>query len=506
MMKKHLFVLLFLSFCWNSWSFSSDEIQTVYQRLITAVGDQQREWPQLQIRPGANSVLAYNKQKNIIFIDEKALEICKTFGVKKADALAFLLAHEMTHFYQEHQWKEAGFGSRFVIEKAAYNQHELDEKEADLFGAFTSYLADYQSVAIIPQLFDKVYTAYQLEEKLVDYPSLQERKAIATEVCKKTKELILVFESANYFHAVGEHLAAASLYEHLLGFVKYKELYNNLGASLVAAAAQSMSKTELQFQYPIEVDSDIPLRDGKLVDPQILLQKGIHYLSLATQMDNRHYRAFLNLTCAYTIKGDHQKAEQLLFQLQSIFPKKAQLKMVEAILAAKKGQKDQATQLLNTALQISENSATRNSIHYNQAILSGQATTSTSINFYSSEEQIDGIDLTYQNEVDFKEIFISNPFTQEEEILGIHPNQRSNLIHFDLNEKTVALLLTNNKSAKTKNGIGIGSTFQTLQAHFKNAKIFNHSRGYYLVFPQQKILFDMTTADQVRAWGLYEIY
>ena len=41
-------------------------MEEVYAQLKTAIGDTERTWPTLAIRPGASSVLAYNKRKNTI--------------------------------------------------------------------------------------------------------------------------------------------------------------------------------------------------------------------------------------------------------------------------------------------------------------------------------------------------------------------------------------------------------------------------------------------------------
>jgi len=63
----------------------------VYEQLKKAIGDTERTWPQLEIRPGASSVLAYNKRKNIIYVDEKALAVCQSFGNNEKDAFAWLM-------------------------------------------------------------------------------------------------------------------------------------------------------------------------------------------------------------------------------------------------------------------------------------------------------------------------------------------------------------------------------------------------------------------------------
>ncbi|MEM1327936.1 MAG: hypothetical protein AAGI23_18400 [Bacteroidota bacterium] len=509
-MRTIILSLIFISLTLQSWAFSATEVQQVYERLIAAIGDQSRAFPEPQIQAEPGSVLSYHRIKSVIYIDQLALDICSEFGDKKDDALAFLLAHELTHFYQEHRWETAGFGSRFVVKKDIYNRYELDEKEADLFGAFTTHLADFQSIEIIPKLFDKVYERYQLANKLEDYPSLAERKSVAREVCQKTKELILIFESANYFHAVGEHLAAASMYEYLLSFVRYKELYNNIGVSLVAAAAQMMSPANLRFRYPLELDWDIPLRDGKAADPKVLLQKGIGYLSKATQLDRTHYRAFLNLSAAYTFSDQSEAAQKMLIQLQSLSLtnyQQTQVQLIQAIILAKKGATARAQSVLASIGNQKTNPALQQIAIHNLAVLKKESIAPRKRSaFYSNDEQIDGLDLMYQNELDFQDITLQHPFHQAAELIQIHPNAQSDLVHFVTNDKTIALLFTNRKLSKTKANVGVGSTLSTIQQQYQNGKILAHSRGSYLLFPQQKLFFDLDASERVRAWGIYEVY
>lgn len=481
----------------------------VYEELKTAIGDTERTWPQLEIRPGASSVLAYNKRKNIIYVDEKALAVCQSFGTKERDAFAFLLAHEMTHFYQEHHWQEAGFATSFLSNKHSFEEHVADEKEADLFGAFVTHLAGFQSIKIVPSIFDKIYTAYGLSEELQDYPSLPQRKETALEVCNKVKELIQVFETANYLTAIGEYTSAAAAHEYVLQFVKYKELYNNIGASLVAAAALQPAYGELAFHFPIELNLDIPLREGVDAAKSDLLKKAIEYLTIASKLDNQHYSTFINLACAYIINNQFDQAEVLLKQLYTLVKKNkqaAEISILYGIISAQQQDKTQAQKLFEEAKTLNDSKGIQQLADYNSQLLAGKTISIFPANLKNNNEQIDGIDLVYQNDFPFQEIFIQDNFSYEEKKLSYYLTQNAVLTHLETVDKTMAILRTTNLRAST--GIGTGSSYQQIKKAYPSTstKVVNHSKGYYLVLPNRKLLFNMNAQNQVSEWGVYEVY
>ena len=450
----------------------------VYEQLKIAIGDTERTWPQLEIRPGASSVLAYNKRKNIIYVDEKALAVCQSFGSNEKDAFAFLLAHEMTHFYQEHHWQEAGFATSFLTNKHNFEEHVADEKEADLFGAFVTHLAGYQSIKIVPTIFDKVYAAYGLTEQLQDYPSLPQRKETAFEVCSKVKELIQVFETANYLTAIGEYTSAAAAYEYVLQFVKYKELYNNIGASLVAAAALQPEYGTLAFHYPIELDLDIPLREGADAEKSDLLKKAIEYLTIASKMDNQHYSTFINLASAYILNNQLGEAEPLLKQLYTLVRKTkqaAEISILYGIISAQQQDKIQAQKLFEEAKALNDSKGIQQLADYNSHLLDGKTVPTNPSTTENNSEKIDGIDLTYQNDFEFKEITIQDDFSYEEKVLGLYPSKNGTLVHLETSDKTIAILTTA-KQPSTK-GIRTGATYQQIKKAYPNSstKVVNRS-------------------------------
>ncbi|MFK7936342.1 MAG: hypothetical protein AB8G22_22700 [Saprospiraceae bacterium] len=492
----------------NTTALTSLELNQIYLNLQTAIGDQSRTFPALEIRPGASSVLAYNQRKNIIFVDEKVMRICDEFGENAPDAIAFLLAHEMTHFYQKHQWEEAGFASEFLTKQSTFNEHEEDERAADLYGAFVTHLAGYQSVKLIPALFEKVYQAYGLEADLLDYPPLSERQAVAQQVCQQAKELILLFDTANYLNAIGEHLAAATAYEHLLQLVRFKELYNNLGASLVAEAARMSTATGTNFRYPLVLDWDIPLRDGA-ADRAELLEKAIGYLAQATQMDATHYNAFINLACAYTLSDKLADAKTLLKQMQGL-PQDAQqlaeVNILLGIIKAKSGQKAEAETIFKAVTVTASSGGIQQLAQQNISILKQEIIKTGMANNVSSEQQIGGIDLLYQNEFAFEEMDLFDTFTTEENALQFHETTTARLLHFVTSDKTIALLFAKKNAQLTTEQLGVNTPFATLQTTYPNGNILPHNRGYYYVVPSHHLVFRCNQQNKVVEWGTYAVY
>lgn len=505
-LKLVLYLILSLACGLPAFALSPERI---YLRLQQAIGDEERVWPELQLRTGASSVLAYNRQKNVIFIDELALKVCRSFGPAENDALAFLLAHEMTHFYQQHHWKEIGFGSSFLADHATYSQHIMDEKEADLFGAFVTHLAGYRSVSLIPEIFDRVYAAYGLAQDLANYPSLPERKQVANEVCRKVNELTHLFETANYLMAIGESLQAAATYEYIMQFVKFKSLYKNAGTALVAAAIRESGGQQARFVYPLEFDLDLPLRSGALAEREKLLQRAVALLSEATHKDTYDHGTFINLACAYELNGQAAAAKELLLALKPLAAnahQQAELEILRGIIAARENKRELAEEAFQQAVRISPEISIQEMASRNLQILHGQTSLPKPSTFHASRERIGGLDLQYQNELDFEGVTINNPYTMEEIHFGWYRKATAELTHISGYYRTIAFLMTDKPGLKTSHGFGLGTSFSPIKQHFPDGRIVHHHRGYFWMVPSEKLLFNFNHSDKIVFWGTYEIY
>ncbi|MFT5647622.1 MAG: hypothetical protein ACI976_002314, partial [Aureispira sp.] len=86
----------------------------IYQQLKKAIGDQRTTLPKLLILNREKRVAAYREMDNSIIIEKKAYDICQSMGVQAESALAFLIGHELTHFYQQTDWKRNSRTTHFL--------------------------------------------------------------------------------------------------------------------------------------------------------------------------------------------------------------------------------------------------------------------------------------------------------------------------------------------------------------------------------------------------------
>lgn len=77
---------------------------SVYKKLCDAAGDFRRGLPRLIVMDRVSRIASYRSSDNTLILELKAYNICSSFGKDADAALAFLLGHELTHFYQEHDW------------------------------------------------------------------------------------------------------------------------------------------------------------------------------------------------------------------------------------------------------------------------------------------------------------------------------------------------------------------------------------------------------------------
>ena len=491
---------------------NNQHVYQVYERLKAAIGDKSKQWPTLKIQANRGQVLAYYRSKNLIVIDQKTIDICHTMGARETDALAFLLGHELTHFYQHLHWQKAGFAGGFLADRHAFEEHKGEEKEADLYGAFIAYLANYQPTEVVPDLIEAIYKDYNLKAQIKNYPSLSERKMIAKDVCQKVEELIQIFESANYFMAIGEYANAASSYAHILQFVKYRELYNNLGTALIATGIQIPAGKEIVFQYPLEIDQEIPLRDVVDLSRETVLAQAILHLQTALQMDEKAYNTQLNLASAYLLAKDYSKANELIKQLEMLAPgakEKANIHLLKGIALAQQGDKKEGRLHFKQAFQLSQEENIRLVAAYNLNALKGifkkrERTSSTSIT-----TQIQGIDLIYQNNFPYKEIYLIDIFLTTNKVIKLHHLPPQTLMcQIQSEEQSFALLRTTATKERTANNLGVGSTVQQIRAAFPKSKVkvLANSQGYFLTYPSHKLIFRMAANGTVVEWGVFEYY
>ncbi|MEO1264042.1 MAG: hypothetical protein AAFZ15_34875, partial [Bacteroidota bacterium] len=234
--------------------------QQILDDLYEVSGQFVQEKPSLLLSDENKRVASYSPSKNLITIDKKALEICESMGNEKANALAFLIGHELTHAFQK-EVRMHGETTHFLAYDHHYDNMVRTEKVADIQGVFTGYLANYGMQKAIPVVLEKIYGAYGLMGKqLPNYPTFEERMASAREVIRLVDELIDLFETNAYLLALGEYKEASYILEYIIEYYQGHEIQNNLGVCYLYSAKEFIDNEIDQFAFPVRLDGSSNLQ------------------------------------------------------------------------------------------------------------------------------------------------------------------------------------------------------------------------------------------------------
>ena len=292
-------------------------IKKIYEDLVAARGDFRYPVPKFRYRDVDSYVASIDYTDNTITLEKKAYEVCAAMGdttIRDA-AVAFLLGHELTHFYEKHAWRRGFAQSNADIQIGQRLQEIQDgvayETEADYLGGFLAYSAGYGAFDKGGEIIDSLYSRYDLGDTLKNYPTRQNRVILSKRSYKKLKKFVQVFEMSNYNLAVGQYESAQLLYEYILRYYQSRELYNNLGMVKVLDVMQGMNDKKLKYKYPTEIDLSISGDRGGTGIPaedSISLLQAVRHFNAATNLDPTYAPAYLNKSICYSIIGELAKA------------------------------------------------------------------------------------------------------------------------------------------------------------------------------------------------------
>ncbi len=286
--------------------------QKIYAKLVNARGDYRYPVPTFVMAGTDNWVAYMDYDKMEIAIETKAYDVCASFGDKEDAAIAFLLGHELSHYYEKHAWKR-GFASEFrdlaIGLKIDSLQEDIsNETQADYLGGFLAYSAGYGIFDKGADVIKSLYKAYNLPEKLKKYPTLSDRQKMSQRTADKLKQLIRVFDMANLLTVVGNYSDAYAYYKYVLMQYQSREIYNNLGATALLDALQYFSETELKYKYPIQLDLSSSQKAGFGNTREKLIRQAILHFESAINLDPDYAASYLNKACAYALLGDLDRA------------------------------------------------------------------------------------------------------------------------------------------------------------------------------------------------------
>lgn len=331
----------------------------VYEKLIQVRGDYRVPVPKFSMVNSIRNV-AYVDYDNLeVVLEKKAFDVCKKFGAQKEAAIAFLLGHELTHYYEKHAWrrefiyyyKDLPIGQ----ELADLKDDVVHETEADYLGGFLAYTAGYGLFDKGAELINLLYKEYNLPSSIEGYPSLQDRITLAGRSAKKLNSLVDLFEMGNMLHSIGLYEDALSYYMYVLLQYPSRELYNNIGATAIMCALKLFKKEELKYKFFTELDIESTASRGKAeTDLRTnYLKQAILQLDVAISLDPAYAPAYFNKAVAYALLGDYKRSrfyaevESLSKAENGIYSKTAtDTRILLAILDAIEGKAVQATHAL----------------------------------------------------------------------------------------------------------------------------------------------------------------
>lgn len=384
-------------------------IQKVVSKLYHTNSNFNKKQPTVAFKNTTLQVASYVPDKNEIVVEAQAYQICQSMGKDSLNALAFLLGHELTHFYQ-HAHTKVGFISNFLSYDKTPNADTRFEKEADVQGAFNAYLAGYDMDDNIGLVLDKIYTGYQLKDKvLTGYPSFEERQNVAKEVQQKVSDLIKVYETANYLAALGQYDFARLCYEYILEVYQNREVYNNLGILSALSAADLTSKDVDDLIFPYEMDWSTRLSrkksrgTGTLTDYAqaqriTLLKKAQTYFETAIRMDKTYLVAPLNRLCILAQLDKTEEAIDAYNKLKKRLKdplQQAYLKLAYALVLSKKVEKQTESSTILTKLSQNDHAGVAAMARYNKAVLENQTVEmpSSTCDFTVDNKNVDSVKL-----------------------------------------------------------------------------------------------------------------
>jgi tetratricopeptide (TPR) repeat protein len=304
-------------------------VRQVYARIVRAIGDA-RPAPTLHFLADslapANRVAWFDPATKSISLEEKAFDICRAAGADSLDALAFLLGHELAHYYKDHAWggdfgsENADLTSGRAIEKTSGTVDEIlaMETQADEFGGFFGHLAGYRSLAAAPALLPAIYEGFHLSHRLNGYPTLVERKTIAERSASRLESYIPLYDAAERLLVIGLYRQAAALFDMVARTFPSREVLANAGVARALEASRLLDAREWPWVLPFEIDGTTRLQArpsrGESADERTqrrtrLLEEATALLEQARDRDPEYVPVIANLALVNLLSGDEAFAQ-----------------------------------------------------------------------------------------------------------------------------------------------------------------------------------------------------
>ena len=370
-MKKWLIFLFVIPLCGLSQSSHKIEVTTkVFNNLVQAYANGKGA-PDLKIVPlnGMQVIAEYYTTKEgnpIIRIDQKLIDICFSLGKDSINALAYILSHELSHYYKDDNWcmdyirlkiqSKPALASKLKI---ASKNNIGKEANADKEGLIYSSIAGYSSFQVFDKLINTYYRNYNLKNNLLGYPSKSHRMVINRDARVKAQEWLRTFNVGIAFLNAGKYQAAIDSFKLLSKKFPSREIFNNLGVAKTRKALLLKPKSYEEvhfpdrFLYPLEIenksrlsqDDTRSLDDEKAEEKKSLLKEAQKDFQEAIRIDPSFTKSYINLACVYDLLENSFKAIGEIKGLSIEEQNSVDAKRILAIAYYHNGQEDKAEEI-----------------------------------------------------------------------------------------------------------------------------------------------------------------
>ncbi|MFK7948816.1 MAG: hypothetical protein AB8G11_14580 [Saprospiraceae bacterium] len=517
----------------NTNNYKYQVAKQVFDKLIEAKGDKRMQTPEFVMSKRKRYVAWMDNKKTQLGLEEAAYDVCVTYGADSLNAMAALIAHEVTHYYEKHSWGN-DFATAFTDLDVAGtvkstsksgNMKTTHETEADYLGGFLAYSAGYQTFGVMPKFLVDVYSEYGLPNEIPGYPSLDDRAKLAVESELKLEELIHIFDAANYMIVLQQHDVVNDYYSYILKEFQSREIYNNAGVNAVMAALQLFNEgdEQLKYAYPIQLDGETRMSKPKARGEALafaeraekrkqLLTQAKFYFEQARSLDAEYATGFVNLACVHDLMENYEDAAFLAKKAVKIAKKNGNSKVegdayiIRGIASIHEGETEDGIDYLIRAS--SKNKNCEELAKLNMAIYNGNppipSTTKPKLSL--SKEKIESTNLdAFMESIDVDILLELNNSVS----CGIKLMDESkillNLIDGGQTGYTLLQLTNGNYSGETGEGIKIGSFKEDVIIKYGKPTYIQEARqGQYYVYDFKNIAFYID-GNKVESWAIYRV-
>jgi hypothetical protein len=343
---------------------AQDSVHQVYERVAATYQlSNNRNPPILRVKViPENSPYKgayFDPEAREVILDQRLADHLMQEPALGADALAFILGHELGHYYGDHAWL-AGTAQAPTAKEGVARRRSLEEF-ADSKGLLHAHLAGYRGAAVAPAAIHALYTLYNLKPQLEGYPSREERVAATARVAKELRPLLPLYPLAISLIAGRNTEEASLVLKYLADKFQSPDLLHNaavLQAMLGLGKSTGAARYATIYPFILSTENNLAasLRGsrGGDADPRPHIRKATRELERLLDLRPIDPAIRINLALLYDLSDRRKEGLELLDRDEGFTPKMQTSRLAaKAILLHRSGRTVQARQTLAKVKDVS---------------------------------------------------------------------------------------------------------------------------------------------------------